>query len=51
MLDLEIFRWIEVTTNKDLFRIRLFPGHHNFPSECQDQVLQCLREDFKIFQS
>ncbi|CAF0946780.1 unnamed protein product [Adineta steineri] len=39
-------RWLELTTNKDLFRVRLFPGHHNFQSECQNQVLQCMKEDF-----
>ncbi|CAF1148428.1 unnamed protein product [Adineta ricciae] len=39
-------RWIELTTVKDLFRVRIFPGHHNFHSEHPDQVLQCLKEDF-----
>ncbi|CAF3824772.1 unnamed protein product [Adineta steineri] len=39
-------RWIELTKSKDLFRVRMFPGHHNFQSECQTQVLQCLKEDF-----
>ncbi|CAF1122996.1 unnamed protein product [Rotaria sordida] len=38
--------WKELTTKKDLFRVRMFDGHHNFPSECQDQVLKCLKEDF-----
>ncbi|CAF0822829.1 unnamed protein product [Adineta ricciae] len=39
-------RWIELTTVKDLFRVRIFPGHHNFHSEHSDQVLHCLKEDF-----
>ncbi|CAF3253490.1 unnamed protein product [Rotaria sp. Silwood2] len=39
-------RWKELTTIQDLFRVRMFRGHHNFQSECQDEVLQCLKEDF-----
>lgn len=39
------FRWKELTTIKELFRVRMFPGHHNFPSECSSQVLTSLQED------
>ncbi len=39
-------RWKELTTKEDLFHVRMFPGHHNFQSECQTQVLQALKEDF-----
>ncbi|CAF1517279.1 unnamed protein product [Adineta steineri] len=42
-------KWTELTKKKDLFRIRMFPGHHSFQSECQTQVLQCLKEDFNTF--
>jgi len=45
---LYIFRWKELTTKENLFRIRMFNGHHNFQSECQTEVLQALKEDFKI---
>jgi hypothetical protein len=41
-----IFRWKELTTVKELFRVRIFPGHHNFHAECGPQVLSCLKEDF-----
>ncbi|UJR11503.1 hypothetical protein I4U23_015684 [Adineta vaga] len=45
-------RWIELTTVKDLFRVRMFPGHHNFHSEHPDEVLRCLKEDFnQIFKT
>ncbi len=40
------FRWQELTTIKHLFRVRMFPGHHNFQAECGPQVLSCLKEDF-----
>ncbi|CAF0864883.1 unnamed protein product [Adineta steineri] len=39
-------RWSELTTKKELFRVRMFPGHHYFFSECQNQVLEALKEDF-----
>jgi hypothetical protein len=31
---------------KSLFRIGMFPGHHNFQAESGPQVLSCLKEDF-----
>ena len=39
------FRWKELTTVKEFFRIRMFPGHHNFQAECSSQVLASLQED------
>ena len=41
-----LFRWKELTTVKAFFRVRVFPGHHNFQAECGPQVLACLKEDF-----
>ncbi len=41
-----VCRWKELTTAQDLFRIRIFPGHHNFQVECGPQVISCLKEDF-----
>ncbi|CAF1341517.1 unnamed protein product, partial [Didymodactylos carnosus] len=38
-------RWTELTTVKDLFRVRMFHGHHMFHSECGENVLKCLKED------
>ncbi|CAF1575444.1 unnamed protein product [Rotaria sp. Silwood1] len=39
-------RWKELTTMKDKFHVRMFPGHHHFQFECQDEVLLCLKQDF-----
>ncbi|CAF0909165.1 unnamed protein product [Adineta steineri] len=41
-----LIKWSELTTKKELFRVRMFPGHHYFFSECQNQVLEALKEDF-----
>ncbi|UJR28443.1 hypothetical protein I4U23_009683 [Adineta vaga] len=41
--------WIELTTAEDLFRVRMFSGHHHFPSENAVQVLQYLKEDINNF--
>lgn len=41
----EYFRWKDLTTIQQFFRVRMFPGHHNFPSECSSQVLTSLKED------
>ncbi|CAF3164353.1 unnamed protein product [Rotaria socialis] len=40
-------RWKELTTTNDLFRVRMFNGHHNFQSECQNEVLESVKQDFK----
>ncbi|CAF1311362.1 unnamed protein product [Rotaria sordida] len=39
-------KWKELTMLKSLFRVRMFPGHHNFQAECGPQVLSCLKQDF-----
>ncbi|CAF3876840.1 unnamed protein product, partial [Rotaria sp. Silwood1] len=36
----------ELTTVKDLLQVQMFAGHHNFHSECQDQLFICLKQDF-----
>ncbi|CAF1032469.1 unnamed protein product [Adineta steineri] len=46
-----INRWKELTTKHDLFRVRMFHGHHHFQSECEAQVLQALQEDFRKINS
>ncbi|CAF3805900.1 unnamed protein product [Rotaria magnacalcarata] len=40
-------RWKELTTTNALFRVRIFNGHHNFQSECQNEVLESVQQDFK----
>ncbi|CAF2087670.1 unnamed protein product [Rotaria magnacalcarata] len=39
--------WKELTTTNALFRGRIFNGHHNFQSECQNEVLESVQQDFK----
>jgi surfactin synthase thioesterase subunit len=48
-LNIFSFRWKELTTKEDLFRVKMFPAGHNFQAECQTQVLQTLKEDFNKF--
>ncbi|CAF3455459.1 unnamed protein product [Rotaria socialis] len=37
----------QLTTINDFFRIRMFNGHHDLQSECQNEVLEFVKQNLK----